>query len=805
MERGASVQGCGTMSAETIEPFGTLLKGYRLRAGLTQEALAERAGASVRNIQNLERGENQPLHDTAQRLGSALNLTVDDRARFVAAATRAPRRRGPAPAHPAVGRAPPSADGPAGLPRPPTLFMGREREVVLVREALRDGARLVTLTGAGGTGKTRLALRVAAEVGADFADGVLFVDLTATRDPALAPALIARGCGLREAAGRTPQELLIAALRGRLLLLVLDNCEHVLAALGVVGALLAAAPGVVVLATSRVALHLYGEHEVRVPPLDAPDLPTARTAHPDALCGYAAVALFLQRAHAARADLAPTPEVVRAVAELCARLDGLPLAIELAAARCRLYAPATLLARLGDRLALLTDGPHNLPARQQTLRNTLDWSYALLTAEERRLFARAAVFDGGWDLEAAEAACAPGLGGDVLNGLEALADHSLVEATDDGTAGPRFRMLETVREYAAAQLAASVEAEEMRRRHAHYYLALAERAEPELTGRGQVLWLDRLEAELNNLRAALTWALDSGESGEVEVGLRLAGALYRFWDHHSHFAEGRRWLEAGLARGAGLPADVRAKAPHVAGVLALEQGAYDQADASLRDSLALFRGLGDLYGAAFALYSLGTIALYRGEHARAAASLTEALGLLREVGDTDGIAALLGQLGYAALLRQDYGRATARFEESLALYQDMGSTLGSGYMLVCLGRALLEQGDHARAWAALKEGLLLNRQAGNRWYIAGCLEALAAATAAGGEPARAARLWGATEALRAAMAAPLPPVERPLYERYVAAARARADAAAFAAAWAEGRALTLEQALALAAAEAPPA
>ena len=802
MERAASVRGCGTMSAETIEPFGTLLKEYRLRAGLTQEALAEQSKVSVRNIQNLERGENHPLRDTAQRLGSALNLTADDRACFAAAATRAPRRRGPAPAHPAVGRAPPSADGPAGLPRPPTLFIGREREVALVREALRDGARLVTLTGVGGTGKTRLALRVAAEVGADFADGVLFVDLTATRDPDLAPALIARGYGLLEAAGRTPQELLIAALRARCLLLVLDNCEHVLAAMGVVGALLAEAPGGVVLATSRVALHLYGEHEVRVPPLDAPDPATAWAAHPDALRGYAAVQLFLQRAHAARADLAPTPQAVRAVAELCARLDGLPLAIELAAARCKLYAPATLLARLGDRLALLTDGPHNLPARQQTLRNTLDWSYALLQAEERRLFARVAVFDGGWDLEAAEAACTAGLGGDVRGGLETLADHSLVEAADDGTTGLRFRMLETVREYAAAQLAESAEAEEMRRRHAHYYLALAERAEPELTGRRQVLWLDRLEAELNNLRVALTWALDSGE---VEVGLRLAGALYRFWDHHSHFTEGRRWLEAGLAWGAELPADVRAKALHVAGVLALEQGAYDQAEASLRDSLALFRGLGDLYGAAFALYSLGTIALYRGEHERATASLTEALELLREVGDTDGIAALLGQLGYAALLRRDYGRATACFEESLALYQDMGSTLGSGYMLVCLGRALLAQGDHARAWAALKEGLQLNRQAGNRWYIAGCLEALAAATAAGGEPARAARLWGATEALRAALAAPLPPVERPLYDGYVAAARAHADAAAFAAAWAEGRALTLEQALALATTQAPSA
>jgi len=787
------------MNTERGASFKVLLRRYRLEAGLTQEALAARAGVSARNIQELERGANNPLRDTARRLVNALDLTADDRRRFDAAAPPGPRRRDRAATHLVVGRGRLSADGLAALPQPPTPFIGRAREIVLVREALRDRARLLTLTGVGGVGKTRLALRVADEVRADFADGAFFVDLTATRDPGLAPALIARAFGLREAAGRTPEELLIAALCERRLLLVLDNCEHVLTAMGVVSALLAAAPGVTVLATSRVALHLYGEHEVRVPPLETPDPSTARAARPDALRDYPAVQLFLQRARAARADLTPTPEVVRAVATLCARLDGLPLAIELAAARCKLYAPATLLARLDDRLALLTDGPYNLPTRQQTLRNTLDWSYALLGAEERRLFARAAVFDGGWDLEAAEAACASGLEASVRGGLEGLADHNLIEATDDGATGPRFRMLETVREYAIARLAESMEAEEMGRRHAQYYLALAERAEPELTGRKQVLWLDRLETELNNLRAALTWARDSGD---VEVGLRLAGALYRFWDHHSHFAEGRKWLEAGLARGAGLPADVRVKALHVAGVLTLEQGAYDQAAAYLSDSLALFRGLGNLYGAAFALYALGTIALYRGEHERATAFLTEALKLLREVRDTDGIAALLGQIGYAALLRRDYERAIARFEESLALYQDMGSTLGSGNMLTRLGRALLEQGDHARAWTALTEGLRLTRQAGNWWYIAECLETMAAATAAGGEPMRAARLWGATEALRASLAAPLPPVEQPLYERHIAAARALSDDASFTAAWAEGRALTLERTLALATATA---
>jgi len=361
--------------------FGEVLKEYRRRAGLTQEALAERAGVSVRGIQELERGASKPLRDTAQRLGRALDLTGDDRAGFVAAATPAPRRRGPA--DPLVERTRPSADSPTGLPRPLTPFVGREHEIALVREVPRDGARLVTLTGVGGAGKTRLALRVADEIGVDFADGILFVDLTATRDPDLAPALIARGYGLLEAAGRTPQDVLIATLRERRLLLVLDNCEHVLTAMGVVGALLAVAPGVTVLATSRVALHLYGEHEVRVPPLDAPDSSMVQAAHPDALRGYAAVQLFPQRARAARADLAPTPEVVRAVAELCTRLDGLPLAIELAAVRRKLYAPATLLARLGDRLALLTAGPHNLPERQQTLRNTLDWSCALLRTEEQ--------------------------------------------------------------------------------------------------------------------------------------------------------------------------------------------------------------------------------------------------------------------------------------------------------------------------------------------------------------------------------------------------------------------------------------
>jgi predicted ATPase/DNA-binding XRE family transcriptional regulator len=556
------------MVAETTGSFADLLKHFRAAAGLTQEELAERAGLSARAISDLERGVKlHPYPHTVGRLVTALALTEDEESRLLRAARRAPAESGrPRDTQPWTGYS---------LPVQPSSFIGRERELDEIGAQLRrDDVRLLTLTGPGGVGKTRLALQVAAVVVDRFPDGAVFVSFGSLADPDLVPPTIAASLGLKEV-GREPiLERMLEYLQDRRLILALDNLEHVLPAAAAIARLLAGCPGIKVLVTSRVVLRLAAEHEYPVPPLPVP-VP-GHVPDLDVLSRYDAVQLFVQRAQAALPHFEITEENAPAVAEICSRLDGLPLAIELAAARLRFFPPQAMLARLSGRLQILTGGPRDVPARLQTLRNTMEWSYRLLSPRERTLFDRLSVFAGGCTLEAAESVCHSDSDADLLAGLTTLLEHSLVQ--QGGDEAPRFSMLETIQAYAQERLNAEGEAEQVKRRHAEWVLQFAEEAAPQTRGPDQVAWLQRVDAERNNVRAALTWARDRGE---IELGLRIASALERYYRTHGLLSEGLHWLEDFLRldadRGGVVGASVRGNALLRTSRMARNQGDPAQA------------------------------------------------------------------------------------------------------------------------------------------------------------------------------------------------------------------------------------
>ncbi|HZO91340.1 MAG TPA: tetratricopeptide repeat protein [Chthonomonadaceae bacterium] len=729
------------------------------------------------------------------------------------------------------------------LPIQSTSFIGREREMAQLKELLAS-TRLLTLTGTGGCGKTRLALQVAAEVVEDYPDGVWLVELAALSDPSLVVQTVAAVLGLREEPGRSLTETLTDYLQSKSLLLLLDNCEHLVEACArLADTLLRSCPQLKILATSRETLNVASETTYRVPSLLQPDpdaLPLAEKDMAAVLLDYDAVRLFVERARSHRSDFALTRQNGPAVAQVCHRLDGIPLALELAAARIRVLTAAQIASRLDDRFRLLIGGSRTALPRQQTLRATLDWSYDLLSEQERLLLGRLSVFAGGWTLEAAERVCA-GEGiqeWEVLDLLTSLVDKSLAvfEEQEDQAEG-RYRLLETIRQYGLKRLAEREEEAQLRVRHRDFFLALAEEAKEKLKGPEQAEWLERLEIEHDNLRAALDYCQEQEEG--TEAGLSLAGALQRFWEARGYLSEGRERLVQALERAADSePSKARAYALNGAGVLALRQGDYVAARSFHEQSLALRRELGNKQGIAASLGNLGIVAHIQGDYIAARAFFEESLAIARELGNTQGIANSLIWLGNIAHQQGDYAVARTLYEESLAIARELGDKQSIAFSLVNLGIVARVQGNYTAARTLYEESLGIQRELGDkggiatslvnlgpllckqgdylaaRRFLAECLtichqlgekrttaytlQAFAELAHAQHQPERAVRLSGAAQALREAIGAPLPPSERAEHDRIQADLRAALGEDGYQADLEAGRSLLLEQAIAYA-------
>jgi predicted ATPase/transcriptional regulator with XRE-family HTH domain len=765
--------------------FGDLLRRRRALAGLTQEDLAESTGLTTQAISLLERGERRrPQRYTVQKLAESLGLEGQALTEFESAARRPSARSRPT-------ELPRRA-----LPTPPTPLVGREDEVAEVAGLLTcEDVRLLTLTGPGGVGKTRLALEVASREA--FAGGAAFVSLAPLRDAAVVPSALAKALGVREVAGQALLQTIGQHLGDGRVLVVLDNLEHLPAAVPLVADLMGACPGLTVLATSRAPLHLTGERQFPLGPLPSrADEPGTSARVPP---WPAAVELFRRRALAVAPHFRLTDANTATVARICQRLDGLPLAVELAAARVKLFPPKALLERLDRGLELLAGGARDLPERQRTLHDTVAWSYDLLDEDEARLFRCLSVFVGDFSLEAAEATCGPEAEGDFLETLASLVDNSLLvsraeTAADGEDEEPRFAMLETIREYAAGWLESRGEAEETHRAHALYYLALAEATQPESAVSPQrEWWWSRLEKEHDNLRAALRWAI---QNGERDTAARFALALWRFWSAR-HLGEGFRWLEAVLTMGGTEGAEPEKQARRraflllIAGILATRHGDYERAVALDEASLTMYRDLGHRKSTHGPLRELGAVAYHRGDYDRAVRLGEQALSVAREFGNASGSALAACNLADALRARGDLEEASTLLQESQSMLRRQEQRLPVINALVNtltrLGSIHCETGDYARARESYVESLRLTWQyVGRAYETTACLEGLARVAAMQAQPERAAWLLGAAAALRDETGTPLTPIARTDYDHASEAAREALGDAAFDAAWTTG-------------------
>lgn len=739
--------------------FGQIIRTRRKALDLTQAGLARRVGCAEITIRKIEADEIQPSRPFLLRLAEQLGVAADEQAEFVAAGRGVVSER---------------IDN---LPMPPNRLIGREAEMAAARALFRaDSVRLLTLTGPGGAGKTRLALQIAHELADTFCDGVCFVPLATLVAPELVGIAIAQALALDDQGGAPPIELLKQFLRGRALLLVLDNFEQIVSAAPLVAELLAHCPRLHVLVTSRVPLHLSSEHEFAVPPLALPAAQATLTDEPHA---YPAIALFVARARAVRADFRLTRDNAPAIAEICARLDGLPLAIELATAWIKLLTPEALLGRLSGNqpLRMLAGGPRDLPARQQTLRDTIAWSYHLLAPIEQRLFRALGVCVGGCALESAEAIVGASASGsaDLLAALAALVDDSLLRQEIDRAGTVRVVMLETIREYALELLAEAGELPAARERHARVFLALAQTARGHLKDDQVEIWLERVAADRDNLRAALAWSCSP--PGDAAVGLELAEALWEFWLTRGYIGEGRTWIatlldlqathrlsfvRARLLGGAGRLAwaqnDWRqaallleqsqalcaelgdtagcAIALNHLGEVAEAQGQYPYAASLFAHSLTLFEQLGDREGCASALVSYGQVMQAQGQHEQAAELVAASLTLFDELGDRRGLAAALTVQGQVMNALGEYARAEELFGRSLEVFASLDYRHGVGWALTNQGQAALALGECARAERRFEESLKLYRELGDERGEAWAMANQGQAAQAQGDTAR---------------------------------------------------------------------
>jgi predicted ATPase/DNA-binding CsgD family transcriptional regulator len=764
----------------------------REAAGLTQEQLAEKAGLSVQGIASLESGRSRrPYPHTLRALGDALGLSSEQHAALLATI---PGRNKPAGA-PTAAAAGSSRD--ARLPLLVTDLIGRERELDGLGDILRQGARILTLTGPGGVGKTSLALRLAVELSHLYPDGVIFVPLAPVGDASLVIPTIVHTLQLPETGARAARDSLQAYLRDRRMLLVLDNFEQVLAAASEVSGLASSSDGLAILVTSRAPLRVRGEQEYPVQPLEVPEL--TRVPVVGDVVGNPSVELFVDRVRAAVPSFQLGRENAAAIAAICRRLDGLPLAIELAAARVRVLSPTALLSRLDSALPLLSGGARDLPERQQTMRRAIEWSYELLDEPERMLFNTLSVFRGGWTLDAAEAVGAGehASAEDVLGFMSSLVEQSLVVTGNQEDGSFRYRLLVPVREFAEEHLERTGGAGEVRRRHAEYYLALSEQAATELTGPRQVEWLSRLEMERDNLRAAVNWLLGIQD---CDAAIRLVWNLWVFWWIRGYHGEVRGWMTQVLEEVPRLPSIARAQVLGTSGAMALAQGDIASAEMCCEESRSLFNSVGDDLSAARMGLTLGLTGSAKGDSQKAGTWLGEAADVFRNTNTHFWAALAVSALGMLAFRQGDYERAETLLAEGHGLARKAGDRFSRYIALYNQSRLAQSRGNVAEAAGLFREGLMFSLEVGDRANTAYCLEGLAAVAAAQGDTDRAARLLGAAHALFEMVGARVytyrPDIS--LREQTMAAVQDQLDEDAWETAWAEGKSMPIDDVVTLA-------